>query len=378
MTTRHEPPSAQAKARAFSPADETEDAWKARQGQLFERLARFDRVKLGHTPTPLDAMANLAAHWASPPLFVKRDDCTGLAFGGNKVRQLEFYLGAAKAAHADTVLITGAVQSNFTRLAAAAARTLGMDCHMLLEERVGDLNADASAAYRHSGNVLLDRMLGATIHTHLIADDEDGADARLHEIAAELSASGAKPYVIPLGPGHPPLGALGYVAGGLELAVDLRQTGVERAEIVVASGSGHTHAGLLFAIRALGLPWRVEGICVRRAASLQRDRITQRCAHIADLLGVENPVNADDVNVADTHLAPGYGKAGKATLEAIALGARTEALMLDPVYTGKAFAGFIDRVRNAASGGPAPDALVFVHTGGLPGLFAYESQLRDL
>ena len=171
------------------------------------KLDVLPRTPLAHTPTPIEKLNNLSAVLGGGALYVKRDDCTGLAMGGNKARQLEYYFGEALQQNADTVLITGAVQSNFVRMAAAAAAKLDLDCHIQLEERVGDAGAD----YRQSGNVLLDRILGATIHTYPKGEDEDGADANLKMIADELRSTGRQPYIIPLAPGHPPLGALGYV-----------------------------------------------------------------------------------------------------------------------------------------------------------------------
>ncbi len=332
------------------------------------RLSALPRVRLFAGPTPLEAMPNLARCCGGGPLLVKRDDCMGLAFGGNKVRQLEFYIGEADAQNADTVLITGAVQSNFVRLAAAAARKAGMECHIQLEERV----AKSDATYRNSGNVLLDRLLGATLHSYAHGEDEAGADKRLGEIAEDLRQSGRRPYIIPLAPGHTPLGALGYVVAADELIRQIAEAGLEVEEIVVASGSGNTHAGLLFGLRALGSDIVVTGICVRRDASAQHPRIAARCREIADLLEIESKVEDADIRVNDFFLPPGYGTAGEETLRAILLAARTEALMLDTTYTGKAMAGFIDRARKAGGG-----TRIFVHTGGTPAIFAYEKELTE-
>ena len=199
------------------------------------KLDDLPRVTLAHLPTPIEPMENLAAELGrGGGLYVKRDDCTGLAFGGNKVRQLEFYLGEARAEGADTVLITGAVQSNFVRSAAAAAAKLGMECHAQLEERV----PGKDGAYRMSGNVLLDRMLGATIYSYAQGEDEEGADRRLHEIADALKERGRRPYIVPLAPGHKPLGALGYVDAAREILGQLAAQPLRMDEIVVASGSG--------------------------------------------------------------------------------------------------------------------------------------------
>ncbi len=335
-----------------------------------DRLDAMPRARLGHYPTPLEAMPNLAAALGrAGGLYVKRDDCTGLAFGGNKVRQLEFYLGEALQQGADTVLITGAVQSNFARSTAAAAARLGFDCHIQLEERV----AKTEAEYRQSGNVLLDRMLGATLHSYAHGEDEAGADRRLHEIAEDLESRGRHPYVIPLAPGHKPLGALGYVDAAREILGQLEAQLPRIDEIVVASGSGATHAGLLFGLRALGSAIRVTGVCVRRAADIQRERIIARCREIAALLSTAPVVAAEDVITDDAHLAPGYGQLNEPTVRAIDLAARSEALILDPVYTGKVLAGTIAR-----AGETGPDHnILFLHSGGTPANFGYAAGLTE-
>lgn len=332
-------------------------------------LDTLPRVRLGHTPTPIDDMANLARVFDDLTLRVKRDDCTGLAFGGNKVRQLEFYMGEAQAQRADTILITGARQSNFVRLAAAAARTLRMDCHIQLEERV----TRDDPLYRESGNVLLDRLLGATLHTYPDGEDETGADERLDKLAVDLASKGRRPYVVHLAPGHKPLGALGYVVAARELLHQLRDRGQTVDAIVVASGSGNTHAGLLFGLRAMGSPIAVHGVCVRRDAETQHARITARCHEIADLLVVSSPVRQTDIHLDDRFLKPGYGELNDAASAAIDRAAHTEALILDPVYTAKTMAGFLDQASRAAPG----QSLLFWHTGGAPAMFAYGADLAQ-
>jgi len=332
------------------------------------RLDELPRKRLGHTPTPIEPMANLSAAVGGASLSVKRDDCTGLALGGNKVRQLEFYLGEALAQGADTILITGAVQSNFVRTAAAAAAKCGLQCHVQLEERV----AHPSDVYRVSGNVLLDRMLGAHIYSYPEGEDEAGADRRIGEIAEQLRSQGRRPYIVPLSPGHPPLGALGYVVAGAEVNAQLEQAGEHIDEVVVASGSGSTHSGLLFGLRAVGNPVPVTGACVRRNAALQAPRITKMCQDIADLLGMDNPVEDADVVVNDGVLAPGYGTMNEAVGEAIRLAARTEALIFDPVYTGRTMATALARARAQPKG----RRILMIHTGGTPAIFAYEPELR--
>lgn len=327
------------------------------------------RTPLVEQETPLQRLPNLTAHLRGATLFVKRDDCTSLAMGGNKARQLEYYMGDAARHGADTILITGAVQSNFVRLAAAAARKARMDIHVQLEERV----PRDDHAYRHSGNVLLDRLFGATIHSYPVGEDESGADLRLEEIAASLRANGRSPYVIHLGMSYPPLGALGYIRAAAELLEQCRCAQVDIDEVVVASGSGQTHAGLLFGLRALGARSRVTGICVRRNREAQADRIAEHCTRIAGMLDIANPVSTGDIVLNDEFLSPGYGQLNPATLEAIRLAARHDALLVDPVYTGKTLAGAMQRVSaldRAAN-------LVFVHTGGTPALFGYEPTLTE-
>lgn len=331
-------------------------------------LEQLPRAILAHTPTPIDTLPNLSKHLGTANLYAKRDDCTGLGMGGNKARQLEFYIGEALAQGADTVLITGAVQSNFVRMAAAAARKVGMDCHIQLEERV----PNASPVYRRSGNVLLNRLLGATLHTFPEGENEAGADRNLEHIAEALKSQGKNPYIIHLGPGHPPLGALGYVVAAHEI---LQQSETGRMdEIVVASGSGATHAGLLFGLRALGSTIPVKGICVRRAKDLQRPRIAGHCEKLAALLQMKNPVREEDIDINDDALAPGYGKMNDAVIEAIKLTAIHEGIILDPVYTGRTMAGFLTHARQATPG----QNLLFIHTGGQPAVFGYEADLEPL
>ncbi len=329
----------------------------------FDVLDTLPRVRLAGSVTPLETLGNLSTHVGGAPLVVKRDDLTPLGMGGNKVRQLEFYLGEALAGGADTVLITGAVQSNYVRLTAAAARRLGMRCHAQLEARVDRHDA----AYRESGNVLLDRIFGATIHHYDQGEDEAGADARLESIAATLAADGHRPYVIHLGPGHPSLGALGYVDAARELVAQTESVGLDAGHVVVASGSGATHAGLLFGLRLFGADLPVTGACVRRDASRQRERIASHCESLAELLGVRNPVTAADIVCDDRFLAPGYGRSGPAAREAIALAAHCEGLLVDPVYTAKSLACAIDIAGTRATAG----AVLFLHTGGTPAVFGY-------
>ena len=333
------------------------------------KFDKFPRAELAMVPTPMEAMPNLSNFLDGPNLFVKRDDLTGLAMGGNKARQIEFYFGEAIAQKADVILITGAIQSNFVRSAAAAAAKLGMDCHVQLEERVPNVDQ----TYRASGNVLLDKLFGATIYSYPDGEDETGADRNINEIADDLKKQGKTPYIIPLSPGHAPLGAMGYIVAAQEILEQLKQSGQQIDEIVVASGSTSTHAGLLYGLRALGSRLRIAGICVRRNKEQQAPRVLARCTELSKLLGTSEYVTADDIILNDVPLAPGYGQLNPLTIEAIKLAASTEGLLLDPVYTGKVMAGIIDRVRGSVYAKNAN--VLFLHTGGQPALFAYEPEL---
>lgn len=333
---------------------------------LIAALSQHPRAELAHTPTPMEEMGNLGTSLGLE-LFVKRDDCTGLAFGGNKVRQLEFYFGEALAQKADVVLITGAVQSNYVRTAAAFARRLGMDCHIQLEERV----PNDSDIYRENGNVLLDQLLGATLHSYPDGEDEAGADKAVGEIADQLRKKGMTPYIIPLGGNSKPLGALGYVAAAIELFEQLKAI-PEFDEIVIASGSALTHSGLLFGLRTLGVDVPIQGICVRRNVTQQKARVIQRVEDLAKLMGLPNPVKEGDFKLYDGVLEPGYGQLNDLTIEAIQQTARLEGLFLDPVYTGKVMAGLIALAKAKQLSGKR---VLFWHTGGTPALFGYANQL---
>ena len=335
---------------------------------VFAGIARFPRVRLGHAPTPIDPAPNLGAALGID-LWIKRDDCTGLAFGGNKVRQLEFHFGEARARGADTVLVTGAVQSNLVRIAAAGARRLGMDIHIQLEERVDG----GGETYRTSGNLLLDRMLGATLHPFPEGEDEAAADAAMERRAAALAAEDRRPYVIHSATGHPPLGGLGYVVGAEEVVEQARAPGMRFDAVVCASGSALTHAGLLVGLRALDERAPVLGICVRRDAVSQGARVAQVASALAAMIDCPAAFDAGDIEVSDAVLAPGYGRLNEAACEAMALAAGHEGLLLDPVYTGKAMAGLIAHVRSGRIA--AGSRVLFVHTGGQPALFAYADSL---
>lgn len=334
-------------------------------GLLRARLERHPREQLAHLPTPLQPMPRLTAALGGPPLWVKRDDCTGLATGGNKTRKLEFLMGAARAAGADAVITFGALQSNHARQTAAAAAALGLGCDLILVDSV----PYREPAYTVSGNLLLDDLLGARVHR---VADESAAAQTLAQLLASARAEDRAPYVIPIG-GSSAIGALGYVGCALELAEQIEAISLEVGSIVHATSSTGTQAGLAVGLSAVAPGLGVCGVNVyARDAARQAAELRQRCDETAALLDVEPPADAALVVDSD-HLGPGYGVPTPATLEALELVARHEGILLDPVYTGKAMAALIAAVR--AGRLPRDRAVVFVHTGGSVGLFAYREAI---
>ncbi len=324
----------------------------------------FPSADLAHKPTPLERLHNLSVDLGID-LWIKRDDCTGLAFGGNKTRQLEFYIGQALAEGADTLLTTGAVQSNHVRQTVAAARKLGLDVEVQLEERV----EDHDPAYHHSGNPFLVRLMGAMIHHYPVGEDEEGADKAMYDRAETLRAAGKKPYVIPLSNAHLPWGALGYVDSAEELYHQLCERSLKATGFVVPSGSASTHAGFLTGMRALGETAPIYGLCVRRPSAAQRERVWIKSLATAELLGYPNLLSQDDVKCDDSMLAPGYGQMSPQVEHALKHMARREGILLDPTYTAKSFAGLLKMVD---TGKIVPGStVIYLHTGGAPALFGY-------
>ncbi|MEW5888115.1 MAG: D-cysteine desulfhydrase family protein [Pseudomonadota bacterium] len=321
-------------------------------------MQAFPRLALARLPTPLEALPRLGAN-LGVALFVKRDDDTGLGMGGNKLRKLEFLLGEAQAQGADVVLTVGALQSNHARQTAAACARLGLACELILRRP-----RQADDSYLRNGNVLLDRLLGARL---IIIDASESREAAMAERAAQLQAEGRRPYCIPVG-GSCPVGNLGYVHCARELLADCRQAGIDEAVVIVPTGSGGTQAGLVAGLHVLGSSMSVIGIAVEGTRAEQEAAVFAQAQATAQLLGAP-PLSRERVVVRDEFVGPGYAKPTEAMREALALAARSEALVLDPVYTGKAMAGLIGLVR--AGELPSAAAAIFVHTGGAPGLFAF-------
>ncbi|MCM0019954.1 MAG: D-cysteine desulfhydrase [Tagaea sp.] len=326
-------------------------------------LARFARVDLSHAPTPLEPMDRLRKALGGPRLWIKRDDCTGLAQGGNKARKLEFLVADALAKGADTLVTPGAVQSNHVRMTAAAAARFGLKAHAVLERRVPSTDAD----YEENGNILLDELLGCP-RTY-VPSGGDVATA-CAEVAKDLTAKGAKPYVIP-GGGSNPIGALGYVACAIEMLDQAKARGIEISRIVHGTGSSGTHAGLVAGFAALGSAVEVFGISVRHPRQKQEEMVYDLACRTADHLGRSGIVARARVFADDGYVGPGYGQPTDGMIEAVTLLARTEGILLDPVYSGKAMAGMIDHVRKGTF--RADENVVFLHTGGATSLFGYKS-----
>jgi L-cysteate sulfo-lyase len=325
-------------------------------------LGRFPRVRLGHLPTPLEPMTRLSAHLGGPKLWIKRDDCTGLATGGNKTRKLEYLVADALAQGADTLITLGALQSNHARQTAAAAAKLGLKCVLVLEERV----TQPTDAYRHNGNLLLDRLLGATVK---FVPRDSSMTAAAETAADEVRRASGKPYVIP-GGGSNAVGAVGYVGCALEILQQASELGMRVDHVVHATGSSGTQAGLIAGFDGMKSGVRVLGITVGRPRDNQERNVGRLLDETWAHLGLKGAAPRDNITADDSYFGEAYGIPTKAMKEAVALLAETEGVLLDPVYSGKAMSGLIDLVRQGRFA--RDDNVVFVHTGGQAGLFAYQ------
>lgn len=325
-------------------------------------LDRFKRVSLCHRPTPLEPLNRLSEYLCGPQVMIKRDDCTGLAGGGNKTRKLEFLIADALEKGADTIITTGALQSNHARQTAAAAAKVGLKCELVLPRIVHRCDLP----YESSGNILLDRLLGATVH---VVNDRTEAEDRIHQLIEAASAQGEKAYFIPSG-GSNPIGALGYVDAMTECLDQAEDAGLLPTHHVVVTGSGGTHAGLLVGLLQQNTEQRVCGFAISQAAEEHKAVVRSLANETAALLGHPLDVQIDQILVDDEFRGPGYGEPTDAMLEAVSLTARLEGILLDPVYTGKAMAGLIESIRRGQF--QPTDRIVFWHTGGTPAIYAYQ------
>ena len=328
-------------------------------------LARFPRIKLCHAPTPLEFMPNLTKHLGGPQLWIKRDDCTGVAMGGNKNRKLEYLMGEALAQGADHVVTQGAVQSNHVRQTAAVAAKLGLKCTAVLEHRIKTNDSD----YLDNGNVLLDRLMGIDIEYRDAGTDMQAA---IEAVGERLKAGGARPYIIP-GGGSNPTGALGYAHVALELLAQANELGLRIDRLVHATGSAGTQAGLIAGLTALNAGIRVLGIGVRLPKDRQEANVHKLAEATAEKLGLKGGIPRDAVEANCDYVGEGYGIPTEGMGEAMTLLARHEGIFLDPVYSGKGMAGLIDLIRKGQFG--KDENVVFLHTGGQTGIFGYRDFL---
>ncbi len=327
--------------------------------------AGAERLRLAHLPTPLEPLERLSRKLGGPRIWVKRDDLTGLAGGGNKTRKLEFLLGDALDQGADTVMTAGAVQSNHARQTAAACARLGLGCELFLKEAApgrGD-------SYGRSGNVLLDQILGAKVH---ILPGASNPETAMEARAEALRREGRRPYAIPVG-GSNAVGALGYVECARELFAQAKGISLEIDTVVHASASHGTQAGLAVGLAVAGVEARLFGVGVSGTASQARTNIERIAAATCEGLG--SPRRFAEIEVDDRFVGEGYGIPTPEGLAAIRLLARLEGLLLDPVYTAKAMAGLVAMIREGRFSDE--QNVVFLHTGGWPALFAYEEELGE-
>ncbi len=315
------------------------------------------RICFTSTPTPVDALARLSKVLGGPRLFIKRDDLTGLAGGGNKTRKLEFLVADALAKGADTLITIGAAQSNHCRQTAAAAARTGLRCILVLR---------GHAPAEPAGNLLLDQLLGAEIRW---AADRTREEV-MEQVTAAERAAGRKPYPIPLG-GSNPLGAAAYAAAVEEL---MAQTAERFDRIVFASSSGGTHAGMAAGAVLCGFGGRVLGISIDEEQAPLQQLVAGIATGIFRLMGESRTLRPEEIFANADYLGAGYAIMGPPEREAIELFARCEGIILDPVYTGRAAAGLIDLIRRGTIG--RDETVLFWHTGGVPALWAYMREFQ--
>jgi L-cysteate sulfo-lyase len=336
-------------------------------------FASLPRVRLAHLPTPLEPLDRVSKLWGGPRLWIKRDDCTGVSTGGNKVRKLEFVLADAVAKGADTVITAGARQSNHSRQTAAAAARLGLKCHLVLWNMTGF----GDRQYLQNGNVLLDRLHDATIHE--LSGPDGGQDvltylnSEVDKLTQRLKEQGARPYAIPVGASNP-IGALGYAECAREIVAQARDLGVKFDAIVHRSGSAGTQAGLVAGLAVMGEPISVIGIGGGKAPKDLEELVFQMATETASLLGKPSAVKRSSVVATDPNPIQ-YGHLTREVADVIRLFARTEGILVDPAYTGPALVGLIELIRQGKF--KRDSNVVFIHTGGTAALFGYVDSFAE-
>ncbi|MEE9400326.1 MAG: D-cysteine desulfhydrase family protein [Dehalococcoidales bacterium] len=333
---------------------------------MIPSIAKLPRLSLGNYPTPLTDAYRLSAALGGPRIIIKRDDLTGLALGGNKCRKLEFIMADAREKGIDTVITTGSSQSNFALQLAAAARKLEIEPYLVLIK---------GAHAEMQGNLLLHNILDSSVRIIEAKPSEllgGTIMAKMNTLADELSRQGRKPLVIPAG-AHTPLGTVGWMDAVDEIWQQLQSQNIDAQFLVVTNGSSGTQAGLELGTKYLGLPLKVIGFSVFHKSARAINEVMNMANETARFLNLDLTINADEITVYDDYIGDGYGIITDGCTQAIRLTARTEGIFLDPVYTGKAMAGFVDFIHKGRF--TSTDAVVFIHSGGIPALFAYDKEI---
>ena len=342
---------------------------------MIPSIAKLSRLSLGNYPTPLMEAPNLSAALGGPRILIKRDDLTGLALGGNKCRKLEFVMADARQKGVDTLVTTGGTQSNFALQMATAARKLGMEAYLILFKGVH---------IEKQGNLLLDGIVDSNIRlieASELSQDSKSLDqdvfgpmmmAKMNTVADELKKKGRKPLVVPAG-AYNPVGTTGWVDAADEIWRQLQAQKIKAQYLVVANGSSGTQAGLTLGVKYLRLPLGVIGFSISNPKERAVNGVVNMANETAKFLGIDVTIAPDEVMVNDDYIGEGYGLVTEGCRQAIKLVAQTEGIFLDPVYTGKAMAGLIDFIKKEYF--KSTDTVVFVHTGGIPALFAYNKEI---
>jgi D-cysteine desulfhydrase family pyridoxal phosphate-dependent enzyme len=331
------------------------------ESEADRRIQAMPRARLATLPTPLEEASRLSEALGGPRILFKRDDLTGFALGGNKVRKLEYLIGSALAGGMDSLVVCGGLQSNLARIAAAMGRRLGLEVVLVLGGEPGESREPV-------GNLLLDRLYGAAVRTIQTVPRWEFGTA-VEDAAAELRRRGRRPYVVPLG-GSSPEGIAGYLEASKELAAQLEQRRITPSRLYVPIGSGGTYTGLVLGAMNYLTGWQVVGVSVSRTREYLLEHIPSAASSAAEALGLSRVPGKSDLCIDDGYVGPGYGAITEGCRDAIRVVAGSEGVLLDPVYSGKAMHGLMDHIRRGLLG--RQDTVVFLHTGGWPALFAYE------
>ena len=342
---------------------------------LEERINKFRPVKIAHLPTPLEKMGNLSKKLTGPSILIKRDDQTGLALGGNKARKLDFIISDVLKKKSDMIITSAGIQSNWCRQTAAASRMFGIKPVLVLFK-----SPEAPSGY--GGNLLLDFILDADIRIIELKEGEEiNREKIIYDIAEEERKQGYNPYIIPVGGSRvgdsmtEPLGAISYTHAFLEIYKQAQRNNIKIDYIVLATGSGGTQGGLVVGAKALGSDIKILGISLSGKADAVQENVSNIANVTAQALGLKMTFSPDEILVSDDYVMEGYGILTKEISDAIRLVAKTEGIMLDPVYTGKAMVGLIGLSKKGFF--KKDDGVVFLHTGGTPALFVYKEKLLE-